>query len=288
MRETFSEKLFGFMNSLLLLMFCCTIIVPFIYIFSTSITAEQVVTREGMVFIPEGINISAYKYALLEGAGIYKAFGVSVFITVVGTLASLSLSTGMAYGLSKKKLPGRSIFMFLLVFSMLFSGGLIPSYMVVKATGLINSIWSMIIPSLVASYNTIILISFFQSLPESLEESARLDGANDMVIFFRIVLPLSTPVLATIALFYAVSYWNQWFAAVMYINDKNLYPLQVVLRQIVSASENSLLSESASYVPPSISLKSALIIITIMPITLTYPFLQKYFTKGILLGSVKG
>lgn len=195
----------------------------------------------------------------------------------------------MAYALSRTYLVGRSVINFMVVFTMLFSGGMIPSFLVVKSLGLINSYWSMILPGLVSAMNMIIMRNFFQAIPASLEESAKMDGASDMRVFVQIMLPLALPSIATIALFYGVAYWNSFQTAIMYILDTNKWPLQVLLRQIIilsSGMEGS--ASSVDIIPPSTTIKMAVIVVGIIPMLCVYPFIQKYFVKGALIGSVKG
>ncbi|MNQ79338.1 Inner membrane ABC transporter permease protein YcjP [compost metagenome] len=192
----------------------------------------------------------------------------------------------MAYPLSKSRLPGRNILLFLVAFTLLFNGGVVPTYLVVKATGLINSVWSLIIPSLVWSFNLLIMKTFFENLPESLDEAARIDGAGELRILTTIVMPLSLPIIATIGLFYAVGHWNEFFQAIMYVNDTSKYPLQVVLKTILI---NSMLPPmDVESVLPTQSLQMAAVVLSAVPIIVVYPFIQKYFTQGVLLGGIKG
>jgi putative aldouronate transport system permease protein len=198
----------------------------------------------------------------------------------------------MAYPLSRVDLGGRRVIMLLVVFTILFSGGMIPTFLIVKSLGLLNNIWSLIIPGAISAFNLIILKNFFQQLPESLEESAKIDGCSDYGILFRIALPLSTAALATFALFYAVGHWNSFFNAILYINDYDKWPIQVWLRQIVIMSQGGI-GDSTQFsddfvAPPGEIVKMAVIVISTVPILLVYPFLQKHFAKGVLLGSVKG
>lgn len=195
----------------------------------------------------------------------------------------------MAYGLSRKYLSGRNVINFIIVFSMLFSGGMIPTFLVVKSTGLIDSYWSLIIPTAINAFNLIIMRNFFQALPESLEESAKIDGANDFRILWKIMLPLALPSIATLSLFYGVNYWNTYMNAILYLNDSEKWPLQVLLRQIVIVSSGMEGDNSAvDIVPPAQTIKMAVIVVATVPMLIAYPFVQKHFTKGALLGAVKG
>lgn len=195
----------------------------------------------------------------------------------------------MAYGLSRKYLHGRGIINFLIVFTMLFAGGMIPTFLVVKSLHLIDSLWSLILPVAINAFNLIIMRNFFQALPDSLEESAKMDGCTDIGVFFRIMLPLSLPSIATISLFYAVTYWNTYQNALIYLNDSSKWPIQVLLRQIVIVSSGMNADAGAvDVVPPAQSIKMAVIIVATIPMLIVYPFIQKYFVKGALVGAVKG
>ena len=208
---------------------------------------------------------------------------------MVGTIVSMTLTALMAYGLSRKYLLGRNSINFIVVFSMLFSGGMIPTFLVVKSTGLIDSYWSLILPVAINAFNMIIMRNFFQALPESLEESAKIDGCTDFGVFFKIMLPLALPSIATISLFYAVSYWNTYMHAILYITDSLKWPIQVLLRQIVIVSSGMQAeATSVDVIPPAQTVKMAVIVIATIPMLIAYPFVQKHFTKGALLGAVKG
>jgi len=196
----------------------------------------------------------------------------------------------MAYSLSEKKLPGRALFLKMVIFTMLFGGGMIPTYFVVKQTGLINSLWSIIIPNLISPFNLIVLKNFFESIPNDLKESARIDGCHEIIILFRIIMPISLPSLATFGLFYAVGIWNTYMSALLYIQKSDMWPIQVLLRRIVFVSTGLGDSETinSDLVSISQSIKMAVIMVATVPILCVYPFLQKYFTKGIMVGSIKG
>lgn len=195
----------------------------------------------------------------------------------------------MAYGLTRRDLDGRKTVNMMIVFTMLFNGGMIPAFLVVKSLGLIDSYMALILPGAISAFNLIILRSFFAGLPDGLEESAKIDGCGDFGILFKIVLPLSLPSLATISLFYAVNYWNSYFSAIMYINDSDKWPIQVLLRQIVIAASGMAADTGSDFIkPPEQTIKMAVIVVSTLPILLVYPFLQKYFAKGALVGSVKG
>lgn len=259
---------------------------PMLYVVSISLTPIGEVLRSGgFPIIPREITFEAYE-RLLKESGMLHALGVTVFVTVVGTALNLLFTVLMAYPLSRKRLPGRSFFLMMILVTMLFSGGLIPTYLTVKAVGLLDSVWSLILPTLIGSFYVLIVKSFFEQLPEELFESARIDGAQEGRILLQLAIPLSLPVMSTIGLFYAVAHWNEFFQAIMYVTDRKLFPLQVIVREILLQSQQPL--ENVENVMPTQTLQMAAVVLASMPIIVVYPFLQKYFTKGMLLGSIKG
>ncbi|MBY0161968.1 carbohydrate ABC transporter permease [Paenibacillus lautus] len=261
-------------------------ILPILYVVSVSITPfGEVLRNGGFILFPKEITFSAYRTLLTE-SNIPKAFQITVLITVIGTALNLVLTGLMAYPLSRRNLPGRNFFLLMIVFTLLFSGGLIPTYLVVKSMGLLDSIWAMILPNAVWSFNVLIMKSFFEGLPEELFESARMDGAKEFRILLQIVTPLSVPVLLTVGLFYLVGHWNEFFQAIFYVTDRTLYPLQVVVREILMQSQQPL--ENAENMMPTQTMQMASVMIASLPVIVIYPFLQKHFTKGMLLGSIKG
>lgn len=282
------EKAFDIVNIIFLTIFSLLCLVPFINILATSFATPAEITTRTFILFPRTFSLDAYRY-ILSTPTIFTSIGVSLFVTIVGTFISMVLTSFMAYALSRRYLHGRSFVNFLVVFTMLFSGGMIPTFLVVNNLGLIDSIWSLILPGAVSAYNMIIMRNFFQGIPDSLEESAKMDGCTDLGVFFRIILPLSLPSIATVSLFYAVNYWNTYQSAILYINDSSKWPVQVLLRQIVLVSSG--LNADASVVdvvPPAQSVKMAVIIIATLPMLIAYPFVQKYFVKGAMVGSVKG
>ncbi|WP_145036588.1 carbohydrate ABC transporter permease [Paenibacillus sp. Y412MC10] len=261
-------------------------ILPILYVVSVSITPfGEVLRNGGFILFPKEITFSAYRTLLTE-SNIPKAFQITVLITVIGTAVNLVLTGLMAYPLSRRNLPGRNFFLLMIVFTLLFSGGLIPTYLVVKSMGLLDSIWAMILPNAVWSFNVLIMKSFFEGLPEELFESARMDGAKEFRILLQIVTPLSLPVLLTVGLFYLVGHWNEFFQAIFYVTDRTLFPLQVVVREILMQSQQPL--ENAENMMPTQTMQMASVMIASLPVIVIYPFLQKHFTKGMLLGSIKG
>lgn len=265
--------------------------VPFLYVISMSFTSDTALGTTGVKLIPSEFSLDAYLYLFRNAESLLRAYGVTVFVTVVGTFLGTMLAIFFAYPLSKKTLPGRNGIMLYILFSMMFSGGIIPFYLVVRGIGLGNSIWALILPSCWSSWNMILMRNFFQSVPESLQEAARLDGANDIQILFRIMIPLSKPIIATIALYFAVGFWNSWYNALLFIDDSAKQPLMMFLKNIMETKNvgASLIgSSSASNIPASESLRMATVVVCTAPILCVYPFIQKYFVKGVMVGSVKG
>ncbi|WP_054949763.1 carbohydrate ABC transporter permease [Numidum massiliense] len=277
---------------IVLTLFALVTLFPIYYVFVMSVTPIDVVLKNGgFVIFPEKMTFEGFA-AIFKSEVVLQALKVTIFITVVGTLLNLLVTTLLAYPLSKKDLPGRNVFLFTVVFTMLFSGGVIPLYLVVRATGLLNTVWALIIPGLVSAFNMLIMKTFFENLPDEIEEASKVDGCGDLATLFRIVLPLSKPIMATMGLFYGISHWNAYFAGIMYITDRALQPIQVVLRNMVQAQNVSqeLLIQNPMFIqqlPPE-TMKMAAVVVTITPIIIVYPFLQKYFVKGFLLGSIKG
>lgn len=286
---TRSERITQFLNYMLLSLLAATCVVPFIYVISVSVTPiSEVIKNDGLVLIPTKVTWTAYQ-EIMQGGRLADAYQATLFRVGVGTVVNLFFTILMALPLSRKSLPGRSAILLFIVFTMLFNGGIIPSYLLVKEIGLLDSSWALVIPGLINAFYLMIVKSFFEQLPEAIDEAARIDGAGEIAILFRIVLPLSIPIIATIGLFYAVWHWNSYFDALLYINDTSKQPLQLFLRQILLASVaiSGDAAEAANSVNP-ISVQMASVVVTTLPILVVYPFIQKHFTKGVLLGSVKG
>ncbi|MBR2565514.1 MAG: carbohydrate ABC transporter permease [Paenibacillus sp.] len=266
-------------------------VLPFLYIIGNSFATEAEITERSFFLIPKVFSFSAYEY-IFSSSTIFRSIGVSVFITVAGTLVNLFFTLTMAYPLSRSDFWGRNVLMNMVIFSMLFGGGMIPTYLVIRGLGLLDSYWALMLPGAISAFNLIVVKNFFQQMPPGLEEAARIDGCSDLGVLWRIVLPLSKPVIATFALFYAVGHWNNFFSALLYISDSEKWPLQVMLRQIVllsQASVGDMANMDPNFVqPPEQSIKMAVIVVGTIPILLVYPFLQKHFAKGVMLGSIKG
>ncbi len=257
-------------------------IIPFWYVLVTSVSKTP-------GFVIKEFTLEAYKY-IFSTRTLPRSLAVTVFITAAGTIAKLLVTALMAYSLAETTLPGRKLLLNLVIFTMLFGGGMIPTFFVVKQTGLLNSLWSMVIPSLVSPFNLIVMKNFFQNIPYELRESARMDGCHELMILFKIVMPLALPALATFGLFYAVGIWNTYMSALLYIQKPDLWPIQVLLRKIVYVSAGLGDGEAveSSVTAMSQSIKMAVILVATVPILCVYPFLQKHFAKGMMVGSVKG
>ncbi|WP_411830189.1 carbohydrate ABC transporter permease [Paenibacillus alba] len=267
-----------------------TCLIPFLYMISLSFSSNEAIISQKVTLWPVGFTLETYKTILSDVEMIYT-LGYTIVLTIVYTLVCMFLTICAAYPLTKQRLKGRSFILTVLVFTMYFSGGLIPSYMLVKNLDLMNSMWSLILPGAMSVFNLIILKTFFASLPESLEESASIDGCNELGILVRIVLPLSLPSIATLSLFYAVDRWNGFQDALFYITNKNLYPMQLKLYQIITANQQLDAQQGegsiGAYIVPE-SLKAASVMFATVPILVVYPKLQKYFVDGVMTGAIKG
>lgn len=262
------------------------VLLPLMYVVSASLTSyTELLKMDGIVLLPLNPTLEGYA-AFFEESNVVRAIGVTVFITVVGTSLQLSASILMAYPLSRRDLPGRGFFTLFVFVPMIFSAGLIPTYLTVRMVGLLNSIWALIIPGMVSSYNLLIVKSFFQSLDRGYIEAACIDGAGEWRTLAEILLPMSLPVICTVGLFGAVAYWNTYYAYVYYIFDTKLMTLQALLRSVISSSESLLFEVDAAI--PSMTLKMAAVVVTATPILMVYPFVQRYFIHGITLGGMKG
>ena len=288
--RTKSGYAFDIFNYIFLGLASLTMLFPFLYILAVSISPLDQVMRGGLILWPEKFNFDSYKL-IINNMQFTKSLQVTVMLTLAGTIMNLVLTVSMAYPLSKKRLKGRSVILFLVMFTMLFSGGMIPSFLLMRDLNLLNSFWSVLVPAGINAFNLIILKNFFQSIPDALEEAARIDGCSNTGALIRIVLPLSLPALATFTLFYSVGHWNQFFTSILYVQDSSLWPIQVILRQMViqgSVEEYQAAIANGDVATLPTTLKMAAIIVATVPILLVYPFLQKHFAKGVMLGSVKG
>lgn len=288
--KSLSNRIFNTVNYSLLFIISIATIIPFVYIVAVSFATPEEVSKGGLLLFPSEYTLSAYKY-IFSTDTMVRSILVSIYIAVLGTFINLLFTSLMAYPLARTTLRGRRPILLMVLVTMLFSGGMIPTYFVVRSLGMIDTYWSLMIPTAISAFNLIVLKNFFQQIPDGLEDSAKIDGCNDLGILFRIVIPLSMPAMATFGLFYAVGHWNTFFNAVMYINDSEKWPVQIVLRQIVLMSQDRIgdstsQQDPTDYLPQTIRMAS--IVVATIPIVMVYPFLQKHFAKGVLLGSVKG
>lgn len=284
------ERVFDGVVVLILAVFALTVIIPFWYMIVMSLTPLEVwSTTRGAFFPPLGkITFAGYEQ-LLSSSRLPRSFAVSVGITLVGTTLNLLVTMMMAYPLSLSHFRLRTPILLAVLFTLLFSGGLIPTYILVRDLRLMDTYWALILPGLVSAWNLLVMKAFFESLPPELRDAARVDGASDWQVFWNIVLPLSKPILATIGLFYAVAHWNEFFNAILYIQSPEKQPLQIVLRELLSSGNmNEFVDLTTRTIVPTQSLRAAAVIIAILPMLMVYPFLQRHFTKGVLLGSIKG
>lgn len=290
MKQTFSkdEKIFNVANVIFMVFFLAIIALPLWNIVALSFNDATDAARGRIYFWPRKFSLESY-YTVFEDSAIYKAFVISVAKTVIGVVLHTALTAMVAYGMSRRNLMGRKIYMNMGILTMFVSGGMIPTFLLFKELGLLNNFWVYIIPVLFSFYDMVILMNFFRSIPFSLEESAMMDGANPFIIFVKIILPLSLPVLATIALFHGVFQWNDYMTANIYVDDRSLYPLQMLLFRIVSENLSPAVATGTNVVrnTTSQSLQLATMVVTTVPVVVIYPFLQKYFIQGMTLGSVK-
>lgn len=291
-KKTMGERLFDGGNIAFMLFMMLVTLYPFLNVLAVSMSSYTEFLNHPMMFYPRSLDFSAYRL-MFHNPLLLSSYKNTLFVAVVGTTVNMMLTLLTAYPLSKKYLRGNRVIMLMILFSMMFGGGMIPSYLLVKNLGLLNSLWALILPSALSAYNMILMKTFLETIPDSLEESARMDGASDLTVLLRIILPLSMPAMAAIALFYAVSNWNIFFSAVIYTSNRSKWTLQLLLREIILDSAQAAQNASGASSPESgevvntQNIKTAAIIVTVLPILMVYPFLQKYFVKGIMLGAVK-
>lgn len=290
-KQSGGDRIFIIVIYIILLLTGAITLFPFLdVVFNSLMSSKELVESAKVVIaIPKHPTLENYAY-VLSGNSIFRAYGVTIFRTLIGTLLNMIITVLTAYPLSKKFLPGRSMIMQIFFFTMIFSGGMIPTYLVVKSFKLTDTVWAMIIPGLLNVYNMIIMRTFFEGIPEELEEAARIDGCSEWKTLWKIILPVSKPALASISLFYAVWHWNSFFDVVLYITKRELWPLQTLLREVVLTMSMAELNANMADVatPPSSSVIAATVMVSTLPILIVYPFLQKYFVKGVMIGAVKG
>jgi putative aldouronate transport system permease protein len=292
-RESRADQIFNLINYSILTVVLVVILYPLIYVVSASVSDGAAVISGRVVFWPVDFSLAAY-VKILEYKRVWTGYGNTIFYTFFGTLLNVLMTLIAAYPLSRRDLYGKNLFLGLFVFTMFFNGGLIPSYLLVKDLGMLNTRSALIIPQALSVWNLLIAITYFRfSIPSELQEAAELDGCNDFQYFIRILLPLSTPIIAVLTLFYAISHWNQFFAALIYLSKEHLFPLQLILRDILIQSQIDMnmmedLQSMAAREAMRELLKYALIVVASVPVLMIYPFVQKYFVSGIMLGAIKG
>ncbi|MBB3114468.1 putative aldouronate transport system permease protein [Paenibacillus phyllosphaerae] len=291
MRVSLGERLFRVCNTLFLSALMIATVYPILYVaFASFSEPALMMAHKGILWKPLGFSLETYG-AVFSNPMILLGYRNTLFIVIVGVALNLLLTSFAAYALSRKTLQYRKQLTLFIVFTMFFGGGLIPFYLLVKGLGLADTLWALILPTAISAFNFIIMRTSFEAVPDALEESAKIDGANDFGILFRIYLPLCKPVLAVVGLYYGVSHWNSWFNAMIFLQDRSLYPLQLILREILIIGEANAMAEGASQDEIIIlgeTLKYATIMVATLPIFIVYPFLQKYFVKGALIGAIKG
>ena len=291
-RESLGRRIYLWINAVVLLLVAALCLVPILHVIALSFSKSSSVMAGHVTLLPVNATLSSYKL-LMQRPDFFASFRVSLLRVLLGVTVNMALIMLTAYPLSKKKdqFHGRTAYAWYMILTIIFSGGLIPTYMVVKQMGLINSVWSMVLPGAIPVWNTVLMMNFYRNLPREIEESAFIDGANHLVVLTRLYIPLSAPAVATIALFSIVGHWNSWFDGLIYLNTPSLYPLQTFLYMIDSSvTLGATTSENVEYMREisDRTLRSAQIVIAMVPVLIAYPFLQKYFTKGIVMGSVKG
>ncbi|MBT2759556.1 carbohydrate ABC transporter permease [Mesobacillus foraminis] len=289
MKESIQYKIFKVFNTIILLLIVFLTLYPFINVVAQSFSSEAYINSGKVSLFPRGFNVDTYK-TVIKDTMFWTNYKNTVIYTVVGTAISMVLTTMFAYALSKKRLIGRRPLTLFAVFTMFFNGGLIPNYVLINSLGMANTMWAIVLPGAISIYNMLIMKSFFENMPDELEEAASIDGLNQYGILLKIILPLSKAVIATMILFYAVAYWNSWFSAFLYLDQKELFPVTIYLRNMIAGATSGMNSGATSadnLTQIAANIKSVTMVLTILPILTIYPFVQKYFVTGVMLGSVK-
>lgn len=289
-RISTGEYAFLQINNVLLLLISIVALYPLLYVASASLSNPLAVMKNEVTIWPKGFTVLGYQ-KVFSNPEVWQGYMNTILYTVIGTAINLAFTSTGAFALSRKDMKGRNFWTMFITFTMFFSGGMIPSYLLIKSLHMYNTFWVMVIPGAVSAWNLIIMRTFFQSnVPMELQEAAIIDGCNDLRIFFRIALPLSAPIIAVMVLFYGVGHWNAFFNAMIYLDDRGRYPLQLILREILiqNISQDNVSGPAADQQVVGESIRYALIIVATLPILMVYPFLQKYFVKGVMIGSIKG
>lgn len=290
-KDSTSYKVFTVVNMTVLILMCAVMLYPFVMLLAQSFSSAGAINAGKVNLFPVGFNLDTYK-AVAGNDNFWRAYGNTVVYTVIGTTIAMVLTTSYAYVLSKKHLKGRGLLIGIAVFTMFFNGGIVPNYVLISSLGMKNTMWAVILPPALSVFNLLVMKAFFENLPTELEEAAHIDGLSWFGIFFRIVLPLSKAVIATMVLFYSVQYWNDWFAAFLYLDKTDLFPVTLFLRNLIAGASTAA-SEGAAASGGSVdainaNIQSVTMILILIPILCVYPFVQRYFVSGIMLGSVKG
>ena len=287
MKPTKGYRAFQVINTIIMIFVIFITLYPFVYLVAQSFSSDAAASAGKVTFYPIGFNVNTYKYILRDNQ-FFRYYGNTIFYTVVGTFISVACTALIAYPLSKPRLRLNKVITPLVVFTMYFAGGMIPNYIVITQwLGLQDSMWSIILPNAISTFNLLVMKSFFAGLPEELEEAAAIDGMNTYQIFLKIIIPLSKPIIATMCLFYMVTMWNEWFTPMLYLDSKDKWPVALYVRQLVEGANNTEIGSSdASSVQATV--KSATMVLTSIPISCVYPFVQKYFVQGMTIGAVKG
>lgn len=290
-KDSRSYKVFTAVNTIALLLMCAVMLYPFIMLLAQSFSSAAAINAGKVNLFPVDFNIDTYR-AVADNDSFWRSYGNTVVYTVLGTTIAMVLTTTYAFVLSKKHLRGRSLLIGIAVFTMFFNGGIVPNYVLISSLGMKNTMWAVILPPALSVFNLLVMKAFFENLPTELEEAAHIDGLSWFGIFFRITLPLSKAVIATMVLFYSVQYWNDWFAAFLYLDRTDLFPVTLFLRNLIAGASTAA-SEGAAASGSAVSdinanIQSVTMILILIPILCVYPFVQRYFVSGIMLGSVKG
>lgn len=289
MKDSRGYRVFQVANGVILIGVVFVTLYPFLNIIAQSFSGESFIRAGEVNLIPQGFNITTYQLVMGD-AMFWRNYGNTVLYTVVATAIAMVLTTTYAYVISKRNIRGRGLLIGIAVFTMFFNGGLIPNYVLISSLGLTNSLWAIVLPNAISVFNLLVMKAFFENLPAELEEAAQIDGLSTYGILLRIVLPLSKAVIATMVLFYAVTFWNSWFQAFLYLNQQELFPVTIYLRNLIAGAStaSSLGSGSGDLAQVASNIKAVTMVLTVLPILCVYPFIQRYFVSGVMLGSVKG
>ena len=285
-KEPFSRRVFQIINAILLILLAWVTLYPFLYVAAASFSDKLFIMQGKVSILPKGFTTAAYQ-AVFQYPHLWRSYGNTIYYMTLGTALNMVLTVFGAYPLSRKQFIGKKFFTFMIVFTMWFGAGMIPAFLLVKGLGMYDTVFALLLPGAISTYNMIVMRTFFQSIPSGLEEAAKIDGCNDIQTLFKIVLPLSIPALMTIGLFYMVGHWNSFMPALIYLRSKERFPLQLILREVIMQNQTEELVNTSQGNIVSESIKYATIIVATLPILIVYPFIQKYFVKGVMIGAIK-